>query len=75
MTVFVHVQQSYWLYIFILDGLLIGQDLSCLVGHLVGLWGCDPSPLFLKGDLPFIPPQVSHLSVKCMCTAVCYDHT
>ena len=32
-------------------------------------------PHFLRGNSPLHPPQVSHLSVECMCTAVCYNHT
>ena len=42
-----------------------------LAACLVGLWGCVPSPPpFLKRETPFAPlPQVSHLSVECMCAA------
>ena len=54
-----------------------GTSLTTILGTrmlaacLVGLWGCVPSPPpFLKPETSFAPlPQVSHLSVECMCAA------
>ena len=44
---------------------------AALVGHLVGLLGCVPSPLFLKRGTPLYTPSgfTLHFSVECMCAA------
>ena len=39
---------------------LIGQDLSCIGGYLVGLWVVILHPHFLRGEFPLTPPQVLH---------------
>ena len=39
---------------------LIGQDLSCIGGYLVGLCVVILHPHFLRGEFPLTPPQVLH---------------